>query len=146
MQKKSAKLLVLYFRIRKTILRNNSTISFIAVLQSPVFLVLYCQVLLLNLHSMYVSFQVKNLEDNPNIFFCLDKQVIPKKLKRVFLFYLARDMPERTPYSVFRRFKLLLGQQKKGRYLHFFFVCSDVFLNLCMIIDLRRKKMKPSAK
>lgn len=60
--------------------------------------------------------KVNGLENKPSNFFRLDKKYIPKSSKRNFLFYLARNMPERTPLSVYNRFKILMQTVKTGRF------------------------------
>jgi len=57
-----------------------------------------------------------NFEDSPEIFISLNKQYISNEQKQNFLFFLAQNLPERTPYGVYLRFKNLMIQRNKGRF------------------------------
>ncbi|XP_019770648.1 uncharacterized protein LOC109544760 isoform X6 [Dendroctonus ponderosae] len=60
--------------------------------------------------------QVFRLKNQPQKFFCLHAKRVTPEAKRNFLFYLARGLHNRTPYCVFKRFKLLMDRVTKGRF------------------------------
>ncbi|XP_050302389.1 uncharacterized protein LOC126740409 isoform X2 [Anthonomus grandis grandis] len=60
--------------------------------------------------------QVNDLPNDATRFYSLDKRFIHATDKQKFLYYLARNMPERTPYSVYQRFKCLVMNTKQGKF------------------------------
>ncbi|XP_076264645.1 uncharacterized protein LOC143198912 [Rhynchophorus ferrugineus] len=62
--------------------------------------------------------ELHDFPDNPELFYSLNSRVINRVQKQHFIHFLARHLPERTPCSVFGRFKrlLALANMKKGRY------------------------------
>ncbi|XP_066256415.1 transcription termination factor 1-like isoform X2 [Euwallacea similis] len=60
--------------------------------------------------------KLNELNVEPEAFFTLSKNRISVAQKKIFLHYLARDMPERTPYNVYKRFKILMQTAKIGRF------------------------------
>ncbi|XP_066148046.1 transcription termination factor 1-like isoform X2 [Euwallacea fornicatus] len=60
--------------------------------------------------------ELNELNVEPEAFFTLSKNRISLAQKKIFLHYLARGMPERTPYNVYKRFKILMQTAKVGRF------------------------------
>ncbi|XP_060528577.1 uncharacterized protein LOC132703372 isoform X2 [Cylas formicarius] len=57
-----------------------------------------------------------NLRDEPSHFFNLDSKVLSKGNRIKFLQHLAQNLPDRTLYSVYQRFKRLFNKQHSGRF------------------------------